>query len=84
MDSARLLRLEIQAVRIPGGFPFSSAEWSIDYAYTRISGEEFLLPVRSETLNCGRGTRFCSRNVIDFRNYRKFGAESGITFEQKP
>jgi len=26
----------------------------------------------------------CVRNKIEFRNYRKFGAESSVTFEGKP
>ena len=40
-----------------------------------------LLPVESEVLSCQRGTSICSRNKIEFRNYRKFGAESDITFD---
>lgn len=82
-ETARVLRLEIQAVRIPSNYPFSSAEWSIDYGYTRIGTDEYLLPTRSETLNCGRGTRYCSRNVIDFRNYRRFTGESTIIFDKE-
>jgi hypothetical protein len=81
-ETGRTLRLEIQAERIPKDFPFNAVEWTVNYAYTRISGVEFLLPSRSETLSCSRGSRFCSRNVIDFRNYRRFGGDSTITFEQ--
>jgi hypothetical protein len=28
-----------------------------------------------------RGTGECSRNVIEFRNYKKFGADTSITFD---
>jgi len=28
------------------------------------------------------GTNDCNRNVIEFRNYRKFSADSNVTFDQ--
>jgi hypothetical protein len=81
-DTGRALRLEMQADRIPKDFAFNAVEWTVDYSYTRISGVEYLLPSRSETLSCARASRFCSRNTIEFRNYRRFGGDSTITFEQ--
>ena len=36
--------------------------------------------MHAENLTCVRGTPNCTRNVIDFRNYRKFAGESVITF----
>ena len=39
------------------------------------------MPTHSESLSCMRGSSDCTRNVIDFRNYRKFGADTTITFE---
>ena len=48
----------------------------------RLGEREFLLPVHAETLTCVRGTSNCSRNVIDFRNYRKYSGESTITFDK--
>jgi hypothetical protein len=41
-----------------------------------------LLPVHSEVLDCGRGTSDCGRNVIEFRNYRKFSADTNISFDK--
>ena len=46
-----------------------------------IGDQKFLLPAHSEALSCIRGTAECTRNVIDFRNYRKFGADTSIKFE---
>jgi hypothetical protein len=37
--------------------------------------------VHSEALSCERGTSDCSRNVIEFRNYKKFGADTNIIFD---
>ena len=37
-------------------------------------------PYTAENLSCQRGTLYCSRNVIDFRNYHKYTGESSIKF----
>jgi hypothetical protein len=34
--------------------------------------------VHAENLACHRGSFQCSKNTIDFRNYRKFSAESAV------
>ena len=66
---------------MPVLFPFDTVETATDYDFVRLAAtEQFLLPVESEVLNCQRGSSACSRNKIEFRNYRKFGAESNITF----
>jgi hypothetical protein len=80
----RVLRIEQQAKNIPILFPFDAVETATDYDYIRLSTpEQFLLPVDAEVLSCMRGTSNCSRNKIEFRNYRKFGAESSVTFGGK-
>jgi hypothetical protein len=79
-----VLRIEQQARSMPLLFPFDTIETATDYDFVRLaSPEQFLLPVDAEVLSCLRGSRMCSRNRIDFRNYRKFGAQSDITFEGK-
>jgi hypothetical protein len=58
-------------------------ESTADYDFIRLGGAgPFLLPVEAEVLSCQRGTSICSRNKIEFRNYRKFGSESDVTFEE--
>jgi hypothetical protein len=79
--NARVLRIEMQARSLPLEFPADTVESVLDYEYVRIGGGEFLLPVHSESLSCQRGTNNCSRNTIDFRNYRKYDADSSITFD---
>jgi hypothetical protein len=78
----RVLRIEMQALSTPDDFPFDKVESILDYGFVRIDKETHLLPVRSENLMCQRGTTNCSRNEIDFRNYRKFTAESNLQFEK--
>lgn len=79
--SGRVLRIEMQALRLPEEFPFDTLESAVDYQYIRLGGPgEFLLPVHAEILSCERGTSRCSRNAIDFRNYHRYTGESKITF----
>lgn len=83
-ETSRVLRIEQQARLMPALFPFDTTETATDYDFVRLSTpQQFLLPVDAEVLSCVRGSRMCMRNRIEFRNYRKFGAESDITFEGK-
>jgi hypothetical protein len=80
----RVLRIEQSARNIPILFPFDTVETATDYDYVRLSTPtEYVLPVDAEVLSCVRGTSNCARNRIEFRNYRKFGAETSITFDGK-
>jgi hypothetical protein len=80
-ETYRVLRIEMQARNIPKSFPLDTVESTVDYDNVLIAGNKYLLPVHSEALSCVRGTSDCSRNTIDFRNYRKFEADTSITFE---
>jgi hypothetical protein len=77
-NSARTLRIEIQALNLPSDFPMATVESSVDYSYVMIGESSYLLPVHAETLGCERGTSYCSHNIIDFRNYHEFKAESTV------
>jgi hypothetical protein len=83
-ETSRVLRIEMAARRIPSDFPLDSAESTVDYDFVLLGDKKFLVPTHSEVLSCQRGTPDCSRNVIDFRNYRKFGTDTTITFEKDP
>lgn len=81
--TGRVLRIEMQAHGFPSSFPLDTAESAVDYQYIRLGDtKQYLLPVHAETLTCQRGTSYCSKNTIDFRNYHKYSGESTITFEQ--
>jgi hypothetical protein len=79
--TSRVLRIEMSARSVPREFPLDQIESTVDYDFVQIGDRKFLLPTHSESLSCTRGTTECTRNVIEFRNYRKFGADSNITFE---
>lgn len=80
-ETSRVLRIEMDARNIPKDFPFDHVESAVDYDFVLIGSRKYLLPTHSEALTCSRGTTECSRNVIDFRNYRKYGSDSNITFD---
>jgi hypothetical protein len=79
-QTGHVLRIEMQAKELPEEFPLDTVESAIDYAYVRIGEADFLLPSHAESLACRRGASNCSRNAIDFRNYRKYNADTRITF----
>jgi hypothetical protein len=80
-ETYRVLRIELSARNMPRAFPLDTVESAVDYDFVLLGENKFLLPVHSEALSCERGTKLCSRNVIDFRNYKKFGADTSITFD---
>jgi hypothetical protein len=81
-ETRRVLRIEQSTSSMPQDFPLNSAESVVEYAYARIDQRTYLLPATSENIGCMRGSGTCSRNAIVFRNYRKFEAESSVTFDK--
>ena len=81
-ENFRVLRIELAAQNMPSRFPLDQVESAVDYDYVLIGDSKYLLPVHSEALSCGRGVG-CTRNVIEFRNYKKFTADTSITFDDK-
>jgi hypothetical protein len=63
----------------PASFPMQNIHEQLDYRYTDISGQKFLLPVRGEIVMQAEGVG--SRNEIEFRSYRKYSADTSITFD---
>ncbi len=77
-----VMRIEEQTGQLPASFPFDKAESVVEYGFTRIDGKTYPLPLHSEILTCQRGTTICTKNEIRFQNYRKFAADSNITFDK--
>jgi hypothetical protein len=79
-DTRRVLRIEQRTSDFPRDFPVRSAEAILQYGFVKIDGKTYLLPASGENIGCMSGSGACTRNVIAFRNYRKFTADSTITF----
>ena len=83
-ETSRVMRIEQGTINMPKLFPFDTVETVTEYEFIPLAaGQKYLLPVSAEVLSCVRGTSMCSRNKLEFRNYRKFGADSSITFDGK-
>jgi hypothetical protein len=78
-DVPVVMRVTMEAEDIPSTFPIQQAGTVLDYEYTDIAGKQFLLPLRAEVRM--RDSKLLVKNVVEFRNYRKFGAETTITFD---
>ncbi len=76
--TARVLRIEMGTKSLPADYAIDMVETVVDYSWVAISGRKYLLPVKSESLSCARGTFNCTKNEIEFKNYRKFAAESQV------
>jgi hypothetical protein len=79
-STGNVRRLEIEGVDIPEAFPLDKIEAAVDFENLAIGGNKYLVPVHADLLACFRESTQCERNTIDFRNYRRFGAGSTITF----
>ena len=80
--SGRILRIEMQAQNFPDEFPADQVESAVDYQYVRLGdSRQYLLPVHADILSCQRGSNYCSKNAVDFRNYHKYTGESNIQYQ---
>jgi hypothetical protein len=82
-ETFNIMRIEEQTGPMPSNFPFDKAESVVEYSFVRIDNKSYTLPVHSEVLTCQRGSSACTKNEINFQNYRKFTADSTITFDNK-
>jgi len=79
-DTGMVLRFTCEADEFPKGFPIDWAKASLDYGFVTLKNREFLLPLRFESRLSG--SRIESKNEAAFQEYRKFGSESTIHFDE--
>lgn len=77
-DTGLITRMTLQAEGIPADFPIQKVEQVLDYDFTKIGDNEYLLPLKSVVKS--RSGKMLTKNELEFRSYRKFGTESTITF----
>jgi hypothetical protein len=77
-ETKQALRIETSNEGMPANFPITLSENAVDYDWVTIDGERYLLPVRAELILGVDRERIYTRNVIEFRNYQKFGAKIKI------
>jgi hypothetical protein len=81
--SGQVIRLQFEALNLPKDFPIARSTWAIDYQVVGIGEGKYWLPMRAEVqsvtstskdLHASEWNRH-ARNVIEFKQYRKFQAE---------
>jgi hypothetical protein len=72
-------RITLHADDIPQDFPAQELGLVLDYDYTRIGDSDYLLPLEFEIRS--RQGRSLLRNDVTYGDYRKFTADSSISFE---
>ncbi len=77
-NTGEIARIAFVAVDIPKSFPVRETTDILDYDQAEISGQSYIVPMAAKLyMSSGRDKE---KNEIEFRNYRKFGVESGITY----
>ena len=73
-----ILRLTV-VPDIPQGFPIQDVDQVVDYDYQQIGDQTFLLPLHSQVQM--RDGHRADRNEITWKQYRKYSADTSITFD---
>ena len=81
-DTHAVMRVSTIAEHIPPDFPIQKADDVLDYDYQELSGHTFLLPLKSQVYMTGG--EVLTRLDEEFRLYRKYSAEAGITYDTDP
>jgi len=71
-------RITLHADGIPPSFPIQDISLMLDYDYTRIGDTDYLLPLTFELRS--REGKFQVKNDVDYDQYRKFTADSSVSF----
>jgi hypothetical protein len=77
-ESGMPMRTETE-VDAPPGYPFDATGWEADYGPVMLSGRELILPVKMVTRF--RRAKSVWKNEMEFTGYRKYEADSTVTFE---
>lgn len=71
-------RITLHADGIPPTYPVQDVSLMLDYDYTRIGDADYLLPLSFELRS--REGNVLSKNDVDYDGYRKFTADSSVSF----
>ena len=79
-ETFRVLKLQWQATDIASTFPIKAFTKAIEYDWVEISEQKYLLPILSDARFTALSDRtlYQTRNLINFKNYQKYGSEVKI------
>ncbi|MGI8746230.1 MAG: hypothetical protein ACR2NN_27345 [Bryobacteraceae bacterium] len=74
-----VLRITLVPYELPPAYPVQQVKSVLDYDYEKIGESVFLVP--QKVVVTSRLRRFSSKNDVEFRAYRRFGADTVIKFD---
>jgi hypothetical protein len=77
-----VMRVSLEVTQVPASFPIDHILAILDYDYSKVGNQDFILPLKATTV--ARRGRTLFKNDVEFRNYNRFGAEATITFAPDP
>jgi VWFA-related protein len=85
LDSATrgVRRITLEADDLPADFSVHATSISVDYAYIAINAHDYLMPIRG-TVSLRKGKRTAVINEIEFRDYKRYGSQSRISYGGQP
>ena len=72
VETKLVLRIEQYHDDIPANFPITLTETVLEYDWIKIGEDQYLMPVRAEVILGRERDGYSMRNVIEFKDYRKF------------
>jgi hypothetical protein len=79
-ETHQTLRFTTEAVSVPERFAIAESRSAVDYGTARVGERAYSLPRRSDLAMVSGGV--LHRNVLEFRDYRKFSSETTLTFDR--
>jgi len=80
-ETSQTVRVATEADSIPRDFPVLGSSTTLDYGFVEIGGRQFLLPLHADARM--HTLQMETRNDVEFHSYKKFGADTSITFTEK-
>ncbi|HYP06243.1 MAG TPA: hypothetical protein VER03_08390 [Bryobacteraceae bacterium] len=81
-ETLAVMRITLEVRKTPSNFAISHILAVLDYDFTKVGSQEYVLPLKASTV--ARMGRALFKNDVEFRNYNRFGAEATITFAPDP
>ncbi len=81
-NTGEVARIKFIAVDIPQSFPVREATEILDYDLVDINGQQYICPLAAKLFMTANHDR--TKNELEFRDYRKFGTNSVITYDTNP
>src|SRR5262249_31118217 len=72
-------RVTMVADDIPRDFPYRESSIVVDYEFVTLGDHDYALPFAAE-VQVHKANGSYQKNGLTFRNYKRFGAKSSVTF----